>query len=234
MNPLDVLSFNDLQELELVLNGSGLLSRSLSSESLESISDLEDIQQHSRFDEKHMQSSPHPSYSSGAEESVTHMSIVGAAKKRRAQASVNGDSVKIKGESEDAREKRMERNRIQARKTRNKNKDFLKSLQDEINALKAENSLLKNRVKTLEETASTAAATIQENEMQNASEMSDAIVQNLWMNVVEKKADDNKYSSGIILPFPKTFVPPAASRSMAPPREMAAWAAAQWNAPKNH
>jgi hypothetical protein len=35
------------------------------------------------------------------------MSIVGAAKKRRAQASVNGELVKIKGESDDAREKRM-------------------------------------------------------------------------------------------------------------------------------
>jgi hypothetical protein len=63
--------------------------------------------------------------------------------------------------------------------------------------------------------------------------MSDAIVQTLWMNVVEKKTDD-KYSSGMILPFPKNFAPPTTSRSMAPPREMAAWAAAQWSAPKNH
>jgi hypothetical protein len=58
-----------------------------------------------------------------------------------------------------------ERNRIQARKTRNKNKSFLKSLQDEITALKTENTMLKTRVKTLEESVATAAAVKEESEM---------------------------------------------------------------------
>jgi hypothetical protein len=48
-NPLDLLSFNDLQELGLVLSGSGLLSRSNSNESLESLSDIEDTPQLPRY-----------------------------------------------------------------------------------------------------------------------------------------------------------------------------------------
>lgn len=134
-----------------------------------------------------------------------------------------------------------ERNRIQARKTRTRNKMILKNLQDEISALRSENMLLRERVVELEKAVRpsiTSTVDIAPNvdnpaivddapmadngsiEESDASRMSDAIVHGLWKNVVDNRTEE-RYSS-FQFPYPKGISSASVSRFTSP-RDTSAW-----------
>ena len=126
-----------------------------------------------------------------------------------------------------------ERNRIQARKTRTRNKMILKNLQDEIAMLRSENKLLKERVMELERgvrTSTPATKVDQPINENDASSMSDAIVQSLWMSVVDNKTEE-RYSS-IPFQYPKTVAPATIPRYAAT-RDTTAWSNSALNS-TNH
>ena len=110
---------------------------------------------------------------------------------------------------------------------------ILKNLQDEIAMLRSENKLLKERVMELERGVRTATPATKGDQPINendASSMSDAIVQSLWMSVVDNKTEE-RYSS-IPFQYPKTVAQVTVPRYAAT-RDTTAWSNSTLNS-TNH